>query len=48
MCMYYNNMQLAGLVLTNSLGYVITGVNWVIRNAIISLITWINFKTETL
>lgn len=48
MCMYYNNMQLAGLFVTNSLGYVITGVNWFIRTMIISFITWINFKTETI
>lgn len=48
MCMYYNNMQLAGVFVTNSLGYLITGVNYVIRNMIISFIMWINFKTETI
>jgi hypothetical protein len=37
-----------GLLVNNSLGYLITGVNYVIRTIIISLITWIHFKTETM
>jgi hypothetical protein len=46
-CKEYADAAMTAYLINSSLGYLVTGVNWVIRTIIIMLITWIHYKTET-
>lgn len=46
-CEVYQQAAASAYFINSSLGYLVTGVNWVIRTVIITLITWIHYKTET-
>jgi len=46
-CQVYTDTAATAYFINSSLGYMVTGVNWVIRTVIITLITWIHYKTET-
>jgi hypothetical protein len=46
-CEWYLYQAEWGYYLKTALGLIITAVNTVIRMIVISLITWINYKTET-
>jgi hypothetical protein len=46
-CNSYNSLANKAFLLTESLSYVIVGVNTVIRTIMIMMITWIGYSSET-